>query len=417
MAVPAGRGLRGASSSSRVADADNAGGGPGAIIAALFLQHFAGDVPWAHLDLASTGDAPADCYEWTKGPTGFGARLLLDWLGSPDPLAGIGDRRQGMNGLTVRWSLADAPAGVEEALASYVAETSHARFSVHGRGCGSRPGGCVPGEWFEGCYVFADDAARAAFQETFTAGAAESPGSQIIGSPPILIEPCAIVAVAEGGDGLRGRAASGVSYSDSGVHSFLASSSPSPTGSSTGTRPSSAPTSRTSSRIASVSSSRSDGSATRSCHSALSKATTPPGRSSRSASLEVGGVLGLVAVDEDEVVVAVGEPGEHVERGAGDGAGALGRDAGLGERLAGQPLVLGLDVDRGQDAVGAHAAQQPEPGDAGAGADLDHRAGLETEARKRSAAPPPEPIATTPTSSARSRARARTSSSATKASA
>ncbi|HRD63937.1 MAG TPA: M17 family metallopeptidase, partial [Nocardioides sp.] len=76
--------------SSRVADCDNAGGGPGAITAALFLQHFAGGVPWAHLDVASTGDAPADHYEWSKGPTGFGARLLLDWLGSPDPLAGIG---------------------------------------------------------------------------------------------------------------------------------------------------------------------------------------------------------------------------------------------------------------------------------------------------------------------------------------
>jgi leucyl aminopeptidase len=75
--------------SSRVADADNAGSGPGAIIAALFLQHFAGDVPWAHLDLASTGDAPADSYELAKGPTGFGARLLLDWLGSPEPLAGV----------------------------------------------------------------------------------------------------------------------------------------------------------------------------------------------------------------------------------------------------------------------------------------------------------------------------------------
>jgi leucyl aminopeptidase len=76
--------------SSRVADADNAPSGPGAIIAALFLQHFAGDVPWAHLDIASTGDAPADHYEYSKGPTGFGARLLLDWLGSEDPLAGIG---------------------------------------------------------------------------------------------------------------------------------------------------------------------------------------------------------------------------------------------------------------------------------------------------------------------------------------
>jgi leucyl aminopeptidase len=76
--------------SSRVADCDNAPTGPGAIIAALFLQHFAGDVPWAHLDVASSGDAPADSYEYSQGPTGFGARLLLDWLGSPDPLAGIG---------------------------------------------------------------------------------------------------------------------------------------------------------------------------------------------------------------------------------------------------------------------------------------------------------------------------------------
>jgi leucyl aminopeptidase len=75
---------------SKVADADNGPTGPGAIVAALFLQHFAGDVPWAHLDLASTGDAPADSFEYSKGPTGFGARLLLDWLGSSDPLAGIG---------------------------------------------------------------------------------------------------------------------------------------------------------------------------------------------------------------------------------------------------------------------------------------------------------------------------------------
>ena len=105
---------------SRVADADNAGGGPGAITAALFLQHFVGDVPWAHLDIASTGDSPEDRFEWSKGPTGFGARLLLDWLGCADPLAGIG-KKAVMNGLTVRWSLADAPAGVEDELATYVA--------------------------------------------------------------------------------------------------------------------------------------------------------------------------------------------------------------------------------------------------------------------------------------------------------
>ena len=75
---------------SKVADADNAPGGPGAITAALFLQPFVEGLPWAHLDIASTGDAPKDSFEWTEGPTGFGARLLLDWLGGADPLAGVG---------------------------------------------------------------------------------------------------------------------------------------------------------------------------------------------------------------------------------------------------------------------------------------------------------------------------------------
>lgn len=75
---------------STVADSDNAPNGPGAITAALFLQHFVGDVPWAHLDIASVGDAPEDSFEWTTGPTGFGARALLQWLGSERPMEGIG---------------------------------------------------------------------------------------------------------------------------------------------------------------------------------------------------------------------------------------------------------------------------------------------------------------------------------------
>jgi hypothetical protein len=57
------------------------------------------------------------------------------------------------------------------------------------------------GEWFEGCYVFADDDARDAFESAFRQTAAESPGSQLVGSPPIAIEPCTIVAVAEGAAG------------------------------------------------------------------------------------------------------------------------------------------------------------------------------------------------------------------------
>lgn len=75
---------------SKTADADNGAGGPGAITAALFLQHFvASDLPWAHLDIASVGDSPSDWFEWTEGPSGFGARTLLHWLGSGQPLAGI----------------------------------------------------------------------------------------------------------------------------------------------------------------------------------------------------------------------------------------------------------------------------------------------------------------------------------------
>jgi leucyl aminopeptidase len=76
--------------SSKVADADNAPKGAPAITAALFLQHFVKDVPWAHLDIASVGDVPEDRYEWTAGPSGFGARALLAWLGTADPLKGVG---------------------------------------------------------------------------------------------------------------------------------------------------------------------------------------------------------------------------------------------------------------------------------------------------------------------------------------
>jgi len=74
---------------SKVADADNAADGPGAITAALFLRHFAGSLPWAHLDIASVGDSPSDSAEWTEGATGFGARALLHWLELSDPLEGV----------------------------------------------------------------------------------------------------------------------------------------------------------------------------------------------------------------------------------------------------------------------------------------------------------------------------------------
>jgi hypothetical protein len=105
-----------------------------------------------------------------------------------------------MHALTVRWSLADAPEGVEKALADYVAETSHERFTGK-PGLRFKTWRMRPGEWFEGCYVFESSAAREEFEREFSAVAAESPGSQIIGSAPVLIEPCEVVAVAEGGAG------------------------------------------------------------------------------------------------------------------------------------------------------------------------------------------------------------------------
>lgn len=105
-----------------------------------------------------------------------------------------------MNGLTVRWSLAEAAPGVEEALADYVRDTSHARFEGK-PGLAFKTWRMRAGEWFEGCYAFRDAGERETFQTEFERVAAESPGSQIIGSAPILIEPCVIVAVAEGGAG------------------------------------------------------------------------------------------------------------------------------------------------------------------------------------------------------------------------
>jgi hypothetical protein len=105
-----------------------------------------------------------------------------------------------MHGLTVRWTLEGAPDGVEEALATYVRDTSHARFTGR-QGLRFKTWRMRDGEWFEGCYVFESPAARDAFQEEFTKTAADSPGSRIVGSAPVLIEPYQVVAVAEGGSG------------------------------------------------------------------------------------------------------------------------------------------------------------------------------------------------------------------------
>lgn len=52
----------------------------GAITAALFLQRFVEDVPWAHIDLAGPAMAGAAWEYIPKGGTGYGVLLLADWL-------------------------------------------------------------------------------------------------------------------------------------------------------------------------------------------------------------------------------------------------------------------------------------------------------------------------------------------------
>ncbi len=52
----------------------------GAILGAIFLKHFARGLRWAHLDIASTAWSPTDRPHEARGPTGFGVRLLLEWI-------------------------------------------------------------------------------------------------------------------------------------------------------------------------------------------------------------------------------------------------------------------------------------------------------------------------------------------------
>jgi hypothetical protein len=103
-----------------------------------------------------------------------------------------------MYGLTVRWSLRDAPAGTAAALREYVRETSVPRFT-------GMPG-LVQKTWqmtdrgfFSGVYVWSSESARAGFLEQFRAN--PSPVSALVGTGPELVQEWDLVGVAVGGDG------------------------------------------------------------------------------------------------------------------------------------------------------------------------------------------------------------------------
>ena len=54
----------------------------GSVTAALFLEHFAGARNWVHLDIAGPARSESDSGENPKGGTGFGVRVLTEWLTS-----------------------------------------------------------------------------------------------------------------------------------------------------------------------------------------------------------------------------------------------------------------------------------------------------------------------------------------------
>jgi len=54
----------------------------GSVTAALFLEHFVADHTWVHFDIAGVGRSESDSGENPKGGTGFGVRLLIEWLTS-----------------------------------------------------------------------------------------------------------------------------------------------------------------------------------------------------------------------------------------------------------------------------------------------------------------------------------------------
>src|SRR5262249_19034545 len=74
---------------SPIADVKNDGGrGAGAITAAMFLKTFAGQTPWAHLDIAGTAWINDSKPFIAKGATGFGvgtfANFVLERAGQSD---------------------------------------------------------------------------------------------------------------------------------------------------------------------------------------------------------------------------------------------------------------------------------------------------------------------------------------------
>jgi leucyl aminopeptidase len=66
---------------SDVADIKNTGGAPaGSVTAAKFLERFAGDTPWAHLDIAAVAASDRERGVLVKGSSGSPVRTLVHFV-------------------------------------------------------------------------------------------------------------------------------------------------------------------------------------------------------------------------------------------------------------------------------------------------------------------------------------------------
>lgn len=108
-----------------------------------------------------------------------------------------------MYGLTVRWSLEAAGPEVAQELRDFVRDRSLDRFAGMD-GLRFKTWRMVEGKWFEGTYVWESAAARDAFAEAdrpAQEAVGGSPGTRIIGSPPVVHQAFEVVGVAEGAAG------------------------------------------------------------------------------------------------------------------------------------------------------------------------------------------------------------------------
>ena len=103
-----------------------------------------------------------------------------------------------MYGLTIRWSLTHAPAGVDAALRDYVRDESLERFTGM-PGLHFKTWQIVDGGFFAGVYVWATVEARSEFLETFRSS--PSKVTQLLGHDPDVVQEWDVAGIAVGAEG------------------------------------------------------------------------------------------------------------------------------------------------------------------------------------------------------------------------